>query len=73
MLFSTPNGFVQPALRQNDLIAVASAPGAITFSAGLCTFSGKQSPAEAMQRADKLLYQAKQDGRDRIVCESLPG
>lgn len=64
---------LRTALRQNDLIAVDSAPGAITFSAGLCTFNGKQSPAEAMQRADELLYQAKQDGRDRIVCESFPG
>jgi diguanylate cyclase (GGDEF)-like protein len=46
----------------------------VTLSGGL-VLVGREEPLErAIQRADELLYQAKQQGRDRIVAElSLPG
>ena len=39
----------------------------ISFSAGLATRRAGEPFAEAINRADKALYQAKQAGRDRIV------
>lgn len=45
----------------------------ITISAGLTDYnvvtdSGISSPVELVERADKLLYKAKQDGRNRVAC-----
>lgn len=39
----------------------------ISFSAGLATRGAGEPFADAIQRADKALYQAKETGRDRIV------
>jgi two-component system cell cycle response regulator len=38
----------------------------ITFSAGIAEFNGTESSLEWIGRADSVMYQAKQDGRDRV-------
>ncbi len=42
-------------------------PIAITASCGLTGFSGEDTPEKAFARADKALYQAKDNGRDQCV------
>lgn len=43
----------------------------ITFSAGIAEYNGKESALEWIRRADSTMYQAKQDGRDRVyIAES---
>ncbi len=42
----------------------------ITFSAGIVEYDGKGKTSEWLSRADSVMYQAKQDGRDRIYIES---
>ena len=45
-----------------------------TLSAGLASLdNGKQTLGDLLSRADKLLYEAKRQGRDRIVSQSQPG
>jgi PleD family two-component response regulator len=39
----------------------------ISFSAGLATRNLGEPFAEAINRADKALYRAKESGRDRVV------
>ncbi len=41
----------------------------ITISCGLAEFKGKDSIHSAFERADKALYKAKEDGRNRCVAE----
>ncbi|GAA3447666.1 hypothetical protein GCM10018955_71050 [Planomonospora venezuelensis] len=38
-----------------------------TFSAGLALWDGRESPLELLHRADVALYDAKQNGRDRVA------
>ncbi|MBG0831193.1 GGDEF domain-containing protein [Planomonospora sp. ID67723] len=38
-----------------------------TFSAGLALWDGAESPLELLHRADIALYEAKQNGRDRVA------
>jgi two-component system cell cycle response regulator len=38
----------------------------ITFSAGIAEFNGTESSLEWIGRADSVMYQAKQEGRDRV-------
>lgn len=48
-------------------------PGRLTFSAGLACVPGHASDREALFRmADRALYQAKDEGRDRVVIASMP-
>jgi diguanylate cyclase (GGDEF)-like protein len=47
--------------------------GAITFSAGVAVFPGHGNTSELLLRAaDQALYQAKHDGRDRVVYAQEP-
>ena len=47
----------------------AGEPVAITVSIGLTGHRRPETLAQALQRADQLLYQAKAHGRDRVGCE----
>src|SRR5205823_1696765 len=48
-------------------------PAGQTFSAGLATWDGEETSDELISRADRALYRAKADGRDRIVIASHDG
>jgi diguanylate cyclase (GGDEF)-like protein len=53
-----------------------AAPTGITFSAGIASWRPGEAPDALEGRADALLYQAKREGRDRIVAAvepALPG
>lgn len=42
-------------------------PVSITFSAGVAEFRGSDTEESVFDRADRALYQAKEDGRNRVV------
>ena len=42
----------------------------MTFSAGIAVRASGEKPEEVMKRADELLYQAKEDGRNRVYYEA---
>jgi diguanylate cyclase (GGDEF)-like protein len=44
----------------------------VTLSAGAVLHVGDRGPTATFKRADDLLYKAKADGRDRLVCEGEP-
>ncbi len=43
----------------------------VTISCGITEFAGDDEPAQVFQRADRALYQAKADGRNRCHVEKL--
>lgn len=45
--------------------------GRITFSAGVTDVRGNEPPAVAVERADALMYRAKEAGRDRVLSDAL--
>lgn len=49
------------------------APMSTTFSAGVAVYRNGQSSAEVLQQADAALYEAKRQGRDRIVLHGAHG
>lgn len=52
---------------------IAGAPGErITFSAGLAEFRVGETIEQTVDRADRALYQAKNEGRDRVVMADGP-
>ncbi|MEM7690063.1 MAG: GGDEF domain-containing protein [Pseudomonadota bacterium] len=44
--------------------------GKVTFSGGLAQVTNHENPRAALEQADAALYEAKQDGRNRIVAAS---
>ena len=44
----------------------------IACSAGCVVTDGSVQPGEIMRMADKLMYQAKHEGRDRFIVQTLP-
>ena len=51
----------------------ALVPDPVTFSAGLTNLQLDESGREMLSRADRLLYQAKADGRDRVISDQAHG
>jgi len=45
--------------------------GRITFSAGVTDVAWNEPPAIAVERADALMYRAKEAGRDRVLADAL--
>lgn len=45
----------------------------ITFSAGLCEYDAASEAKDWIARADAAMYRAKQEGRNRIIVDSLCG
>ena len=45
---------------------------AMTISVGITEYIALETAEETLDRADKLLYVAKQKGRNRVVCEDKP-
>lgn len=67
------------AERLNDRLATmsmadsTSAPLFITVSIGINTLTASSSTDALLHRVDDLLYQAKEQGRNRTVCDTHPG
>lgn len=64
-------------LRKQVAITAMAAPGEpepirITISIGLAMLSGQESLESLLARADDALYQAKREGRNRVVQASAP-
>lgn len=51
---------------------LCSVPASTTTSAGVACWNGQESMQELIARADRALYQAKQEGRSRIVLAETP-
>jgi PleD family two-component response regulator len=47
-------------------------PGGQTFSAGMATWDGTETPPDLVARADAALYRAKENGRDRTESAAEP-
>jgi diguanylate cyclase (GGDEF)-like protein len=61
------NNVDEPRRVLDRILADARSTLPVTFSAGLTVAGVGEDPVELLQRADRLLYQAKRAGRDRIV------
>jgi diguanylate cyclase (GGDEF)-like protein len=46
---------------------------AITVSVGITEYNAPETAKETLERADKLLYQAKEEGRNRVVQDLVSG
>jgi diguanylate cyclase (GGDEF)-like protein len=57
-----------PALSVTERVRAATSNGQ-TCSAGIAEWDHRESPAALLARADRLLYEAKQQGRNRSVVE----
>ncbi len=63
-------GAYEVAHRIRERVAAASLPFALTVSAGLAAGDPtRDRPEQVFERADQALYQAKANGRDRVVAD----
>ena len=46
--------------------------GRVTLSVGVALLRGSDTPQSLIERADKCLYAAKRNGRNRVICETDP-
>jgi diguanylate cyclase (GGDEF)-like protein len=70
-------GLVLPGCTADEAVVVADRlraemPTGLTVSAGVTAWTGAQSAEQIVAEADRALYRAKRDGRDR-VCVGAPG
>jgi diguanylate cyclase (GGDEF)-like protein len=76
LLSSTPDTGAEVFARrtQDDLAASPPPAGPITVSAGIAQYhAGMKTKEDLLEAADRALYQAKSDGRNRIVIAPRPG
>jgi diguanylate cyclase (GGDEF)-like protein/PAS domain S-box-containing protein len=65
---------LREAAKQLNITHLGKPLGAVTFSAGVATFPQHgSSAAQLMAKADGALYQAKKNGRDRVVVADRSG
>ena len=50
-------------------LSVSNYPEAVTASAGVAVHQSDEEPAHTVKRADRALYRAKQEGRNRVVTD----
>lgn len=65
-------GLILPGAGPDEALAIIerarrATPGGQTCSAGIAHWDGAESSAALIERADRALYRAKQDGRDQAV------
>ncbi|GGH03965.1 GGDEF domain-containing protein [Silvibacterium dinghuense] len=65
---------IRSAVRALDIRYEEEQPRCVTVSIGIatCTLPGVIRPAHLIEAADQALYQAKQNGRDRVEVAPLP-
>jgi len=56
-------------LVQQHKVSVAGVELSVTFSAGLTEHKRDETLAQTLERADRLLYEAKKQGRNRVVID----
>lgn len=62
---------LRKAVADTPFLVEGSREVEITASMGISTFEGEgDTPLELLERADKALYQAKRDGRNRVVADA---
>ncbi|WP_062303985.1 GGDEF domain-containing protein [Demequina subtropica] len=59
------------ALRLEYTVATSDQDATPTVSCGVAFASAREPLSEALQRADAAMYQAKREGRDRVVVDSV--
>lgn len=68
-----PSGAAQVAERLRAAVATLSVlPEPVTVSVGVACCRRDESASELVARADAALYRAKEQGRDRVVCDDGP-
>lgn len=66
-------GAYEVAHRIRERVASSSLPFALTVSAGIAAGDPtRDRPEQVFERADQALYQAKANGRDRVVADDTP-
>jgi len=63
---------IRSAVRAKELVkrSTGASLGRITISIGAAAWRDGEAPQALIERADKCLYMAKRDGRDRVVAET---
>lgn len=62
---------IREAAGQMPFLAAGGSRLRITFSAGVAELASATSPSQALESADRALYQAKADGRNRVYVSAF--
>ncbi|BEQ14327.1 GGDEF domain-containing protein [Desulfoferula mesophila] len=60
---------IRSSVHENDFQLKKGPPVCATISVGAAQHQGEETPADLLERADRAMYRAKQEGKNR-VCES---